>query len=220
MSLRAASGSELTSRPSKSNAPLDGVSTHPRMCISVDFPQPDGPQMATYSAGSISKRDAAHRGHRTSGHRKHFGDVASFDNHPITSAPQRRRNRQPRDGPHRIHGRHGHRHCEQRDVHDQRSRLEHEKAQVRRNPRHRLKKPIEPDRKREAQRKRDEPAAPTRSAERHRTSLTIRFCEKPSARSAAISPRRWLVDTESSTVMRRRPKNIVIVASTTEICRK
>ncbi len=53
MSLRAASGSELTSRPSKSSAPLDGVSTHPRMCISVDLPQPDGPQMATYSAGSI-----------------------------------------------------------------------------------------------------------------------------------------------------------------------
>src|SRR5688572_3589038 len=53
MSLRAASGSALTSRPSNSNAPLDGVSTHPRMCISVDFPQPDGPQMATYSAGSI-----------------------------------------------------------------------------------------------------------------------------------------------------------------------
>ena len=53
MSLRAASGSELTSRSSKSSAPLDGVSTHPRMCSSVDFPQPDGPQMATYSAGSI-----------------------------------------------------------------------------------------------------------------------------------------------------------------------
>ena len=36
--------------------------------------------------GLDPKRDAVHRGDGTSGHRKHFGDLARLDDHPITSA--------------------------------------------------------------------------------------------------------------------------------------
>jgi hypothetical protein len=43
IALRAASGSAPTGRPSKTSEPLVGVSTHPRMCSSVDLPQPEGP---------------------------------------------------------------------------------------------------------------------------------------------------------------------------------
>ena len=91
--------------------------------------------------GFDPKRDAVHRGHRTSGHRKHFGDARErLDNHPITSALS----------VDEIGSR--------ATVHigytaataivtassatytNQRSRLEHKEAQVRRNPGHRLKK--------------------------------------------------------------------------------
>ncbi len=44
--------------------------------------------------------------------------------------------------------------------------------------------------------------------------------ERPSARSAAISPSRWFTDTVSSTPISRNPKNSVTVARTTEIWRK
>ena len=65
--------------PSKSSVPLVGVSTHPRMCSSVDFPQPDGPQMATYSAGSIRSETpcTAVTGPAAIGNT--LGDVAGFD---------------------------------------------------------------------------------------------------------------------------------------------
>ena len=47
MRLRSDSGSVLTSRPSKTSVPALGGSTQPRMCSSVDLPQPDGPVIAT-----------------------------------------------------------------------------------------------------------------------------------------------------------------------------
>ena len=34
------------------------MSTQPSMCSSVDLPQPDGPQMATYSPAPISQRQS------------------------------------------------------------------------------------------------------------------------------------------------------------------
>ena len=52
------------------------------------------------------------------------------------------------------------------------------------------------------------------------TPAITRARDSPSARSAAISPRRWFTDTVSSTPIRRKPKNSVTVARTTEICRK
>ena len=45
----------LTSSPARRNLPEVGTSRHPRMCISVDLPEPDGPMTATYSPLRISK---------------------------------------------------------------------------------------------------------------------------------------------------------------------
>ena len=39
----------LTSSPASRNEPDVGTSRQPRMCMSVDLPDPDGPMMATYS---------------------------------------------------------------------------------------------------------------------------------------------------------------------------
>ena len=61
---------------------------------------------------------------------------------------------------------------------------------------------------------------PTINADSHSTSATTRAREKPSARSAAISPSRWLTDTVSSTVISRSANDSVTVVSTVEICRK
>ena len=36
-------------------SPSDGVSSRPRIDSNVDLPQPDGPEMATYSPGRISR---------------------------------------------------------------------------------------------------------------------------------------------------------------------
>ena len=58
---------------------------------------------------------------------------------------------------------------------------------------------------------------PTMSADSDRTSLTIRMREKPSARSAAISPSRWFTETVSSTVMRSTANETVTVVSTVGI---
>jgi len=43
-----------TSTPSKKYRPRVGRSKHPRMFISVDFPDPDGPMIATNSPRSIT----------------------------------------------------------------------------------------------------------------------------------------------------------------------
>ena len=86
MSLRAASGSEPTSPAFE-----EQCAARRRIYTAEDVQQrrlsaarrsPDGHVIRGFDL----KRDVAHRGYRTSGHRKHFGDVASVDNHPITSA--------------------------------------------------------------------------------------------------------------------------------------
>ena len=43
----------LTCLPFSRYEPLDGVSRQPMRFISVDFPEPEGPMMATYSPRSI-----------------------------------------------------------------------------------------------------------------------------------------------------------------------
>ena len=54
---------------------------------------------------------------------------------------------------------------------------------------------------------------PTSSADSQSTSAAMRRREKPSARSAAISPSRWFTDTVSSTVISRMPNDSVTNAS-------
>ena len=49
------SSSFATSLPSKRYSPDVGVSSAPRMCMSVDFPDPEGPMMATKSPFPIPK---------------------------------------------------------------------------------------------------------------------------------------------------------------------
>ena len=51
------------SSPSIRMLPLVGLSNPPKRCSSVDFPQPDGPMMATNSPFSISERNAPKAGH-------------------------------------------------------------------------------------------------------------------------------------------------------------
>jgi len=58
------------------------------------------------------------------------------------------------------------------------------------------------------------------STDSHSTSATTRVRENPSARSAAISPSRWLTETVSSTVMRSSANPSVTVVRTAEICWK
>ena len=64
------------------------------------------------------------------------------------------------------------------------------------------------------------PPMPTISADSESTSVTTRMREKPSARSAAISPRRWFTETVSSTVISSTANDTVTVVSTVEIWRK
>ena len=45
----------LTSSPARRKVPDVGTSRQPRMCMRVDFPDPEGPMIATYSPVSISK---------------------------------------------------------------------------------------------------------------------------------------------------------------------
>ena len=45
----------LTSSPARRKEPDVGTSRQPRMCISVDLPEPDGPMTATYSPAAMSK---------------------------------------------------------------------------------------------------------------------------------------------------------------------
>ena len=47
-------GSSATSWPFSQYLPSDGESSRPRIDSSVDLPQPDGPEMATYSPCLIS----------------------------------------------------------------------------------------------------------------------------------------------------------------------
>ena len=63
-------------------------------------------------------------------------------------------------------------------------------------------------------------ARPPAARTAHNTSATTRRRVKPSARSAAISPKRWFTETVSRTVMRRKPKKSVTELSTVEIWRK
>jgi hypothetical protein len=58
------------------------------------------------------------------------------------------------------------------------------------------------------------------SADSARTSETMRRREKPSARSAAIWPSRWLIDTVSRTEINSTANDSVTVVSTVEIWRK
>ena len=46
---------ELTFSPARRKVPVVGVSRHPRMCMRVDLPEPEGPMMATYSPVSIER---------------------------------------------------------------------------------------------------------------------------------------------------------------------
>jgi len=55
------------------------------------------------------------------------------------------------------------------------------------------------------------------SPDSHTTSAITRRREKPSARSAAISPSRWFTETVSRTVMSSSAKVTVTVTSTVEI---
>ncbi len=54
----------LTSCPSRVYVPSVGVSRHPRMFMSVDLPEPDGPMTAPNSPGSIEREDPAQGFHR------------------------------------------------------------------------------------------------------------------------------------------------------------
>src|SRR3989344_634210 len=53
MSASSSSESFDTSLSSRKYSPLVGVSRHPRMCISVDLPEPEGPITATNSPSLI-----------------------------------------------------------------------------------------------------------------------------------------------------------------------
>ena len=55
MSARSISSSSPTSSPARRYEPRLSVSRQPRMFISVDLPEPDGPMTATYSPGSIRR---------------------------------------------------------------------------------------------------------------------------------------------------------------------
>ena len=55
---RAASSRVRTSTPSRENRPRVGTSRQPMMFISVDFPEPDGPMMATNSPRSTRRSTA------------------------------------------------------------------------------------------------------------------------------------------------------------------
>ena len=56
--------------PSNISVPDEGVSTQPRMCSSVDLPQPDGPLMAVCSPGAIATVTSRTANDRTSRHRE------------------------------------------------------------------------------------------------------------------------------------------------------
>ena len=92
LSLRSASGSELTSPILEKQRASRRRVYASRICRSVDLPQPDGPHMATYSAGSIRSRHSAYRGYPSGGHRKHF--VISRPS-TIDSQERRRRRHHP-----------------------------------------------------------------------------------------------------------------------------
>src|SRR6185436_2178087 len=64
------------------------------------------------------------------------------------------------------------------------------------------------------------PPTPTSSADSHSRFAAIRRRGKPSARSAATSPRRWFTDIVNSVATSRNANTSVIDESTTEICRK
>ena len=52
---RATSSMWLTSSPASQYVPLLGTSRQPKMCMSVDFPDPEGPMTATYSPSPMDR---------------------------------------------------------------------------------------------------------------------------------------------------------------------
>ena len=107
---------------------------------------------------------------------------------------------------------------EQRGVEHERSRLEDEEVQIAPGmPGSARRIASSHTRQRDAERQREHAA---RADEHHRLPQHAgdhARRDSPRARSAAISPSRWLTDTVSSTAISRNPKNSVMVASTAEI---
>ena len=205
-------------RPSKSSVPLVGVSTQPRMCSSVDLPQPDGPRIARYSPARSS---ATRRAGRRTG-------PAGIGNVLVERA--RRRSTAAHDTTSFLSvvaiGSRATSHIgytaaktavsgEERPCSTSARGSKTKKCSAAGMPGHRLQYAVQPPRQ-----ARSRGAAPAgrrvRRAEPIATACPPRHVrrENPSARSAAISPRRWLTDTVRRTVISRNPKTIVIVDST------
>ena len=105
-------------------------------------------------------------------------------------------------------------------VQGERARLEHEEVQPLGDAGHLAQDAIEHEREQPAERQRQQAAdadEQRRFPQQHRRDAPRPM---PSARSAAISPSRWLTDTVSSVATSRNANTSVIVDSTSEICRK
>ena len=217
---RSASESCATSRPSNSSDPLVGVSTQPSRCSSVDLPQPDGPVIATYSPASTVSRHVAQRHDRTGGHRKHAADIRAPSTIGISHehlAAQRGRNRQTGGQPDRIDAAASAVAINSARWSTARAARRRRSAAARGGPasgggcgrgRARAAPPSGSA---------SSPPPPTSSADSHSSIDAMRGRPMPSARSAAISPSRWLIDTVSSVATSRNANTIVSDDSTSEI---
>jgi hypothetical protein len=135
-------------------------------------------------------------------------------------SPQRCCDRQLRDDSHRIQRGDNRRHGQQRDVHGQRRGSKTKKCRFSGICGIRLR--MRSSRAASAKPSGSEISAADADNQRRfgKHVETTRHREKPRARSAAISPSRWLTDTVSSTVMSSSANETVTVVSTVEICRK